>query len=73
LSDAGAKPERSWPNPSLRSQKNGFKTITDTLITTGIVKALKFSFLLVRDEDFQGRQHALLLLKNQASSMISGI
>ncbi|QIW29830.1 hypothetical protein EXT33_23325 (plasmid) [Salmonella enterica subsp. enterica serovar Infantis] len=42
-------------------------------VTTGIVKALKFSFLLVSDEYFHGEQHDLLLPKNQASSMITGI
>ncbi|EMM4086425.1 hypothetical protein WAC87_004511 [Shigella flexneri] len=37
------------------------------------MKAFKFSFLLVRDEYFHGEQHDLLLLKNQAFSMITGI
>ncbi|MEA1365165.1 hypothetical protein, partial [Salmonella enterica] len=48
-------------------------TIPDSPVTTGIVKALKFSFLLVSDEYFHGEQHDLLLPKNQASSMITGI
>ncbi|MEF6628631.1 hypothetical protein ACVWC7_24130, partial [Escherichia coli] len=41
--------------------------------TTGIMKAFKFSFLLLSNEYFHVGQHDLLLLKNQASSMITGI
>lgn len=59
--------------PAFRSQKNGFNTIANTLITTGIMKALKFSFLLVSDKYFHSEQHVLLLPENQASSMITGI
>ncbi|MFQ7906471.1 hypothetical protein ACIMN3_24410, partial [Escherichia coli] len=40
---------------------------------TGIMKAFKFSFLLLSNEYFHVGQHDLLLLKNQASSMITGI
>ncbi|MCF3220625.1 hypothetical protein, partial [Escherichia coli] len=42
-------------------------------VTTGIMKAFKFSFLLLSNEYFHVGQHDLLLLKNQASSMITGI
>ncbi len=37
------------------------------------MKAFKFSFLLLSNEYFHVGQHDLLLLKNQASSMITGI
>ncbi|MDY8325441.1 hypothetical protein UXH02_21655, partial [Escherichia coli] len=36
-------------------------------------KAFKFSFLLLSNEYFHVGQHDLLLLKNQVSSMITGI
>ncbi|HHR5253067.1 TPA: hypothetical protein ACS6C8_004838, partial [Escherichia coli] len=52
---------------------NGFNTISDSPVTTGIMKAFKFSFLLLSNEYFHVGQHDLLLLKNQASSMITGI
>ncbi|WP_215413087.1 hypothetical protein, partial [Escherichia coli] len=42
-------------------------------VTTGIMKAFKFSFLLLSNEYFHVGQHDLLLLKNQVSSMITGI
>lgn len=37
------------------------------------MKAFKFSFLLLSNEYFHVGQHDLLLLKNQASSMMTGI
>jgi hypothetical protein len=45
------------------SQKNGFNTISDPPVTSGVMKTFKFIFLLVSDEDFHGGQHDLLLLK----------
>ncbi|WP_269140441.1 hypothetical protein [Intestinirhabdus alba] len=35
-------------------QKDGFNMIANKLVTTGVMKTLKFSFLLVNDEDFNG-------------------
>jgi hypothetical protein len=59
--------------PTFRSQKNGFNTISDPPVTTGVMKTFKFIFLLVSDEDLHDGQRDLLLLKNQASSIITGI
>jgi hypothetical protein len=38
--------------PAFGSQKNGFNTISDSPVTTGIMEAFKFSFLLLSNEYF---------------------
>lgn len=56
-----------------RRQEINLNPITNKLVVIGIMKAIKFSFLLVRDEDFHSKQHDLLLPENQAHSISIGI
>ncbi len=60
-------------SPALRSQKDSLDAITHPSVTGRIMHQFEGFFLSLGQINFHGRNHDLIRMKNQASSMTTGI